>query len=213
MSKKEQLDKFVKDALTAGRTRPEIKKALAQAGWSEFETNNALDSYADIDFLPPVPKQTVQTTARDYFIYGILLTALFFTAYYLIEFIHSYIDLWFATELHNYNEKRYLRKRNWSIAILVITIPVYLWLSIKTHKETHSIVTSTLRIKQSLIYIILYISAFVFLADMSYILYTYLNGTLNNIFLYKALTIAIVNASVFLYYLREIRNITPENKP
>ena len=50
------VSQFVRDALMAGRTRPEIRDALGAAGWSNREIDEALGEFFDSDFMPPVPR-------------------------------------------------------------------------------------------------------------------------------------------------------------
>ena len=76
MRPSDELAHFVREALASGRTRPEISDALDDAGWSEKERADALDAYADTDFIPPIPRPRPYVSAKDAFLYGLLFLML-----------------------------------------------------------------------------------------------------------------------------------------
>ena len=52
----QDLEWFAREALLKGLGKPEIRKAVLQAGWTEDQARDALDGYADVAFPVPVPK-------------------------------------------------------------------------------------------------------------------------------------------------------------
>ncbi|MDP3793513.1 MAG: hypothetical protein Q8R07_02045, partial [Candidatus Uhrbacteria bacterium] len=59
------LQPFIKEALTAHIPRAKIKEQLIAAGWQEDEVKNALDAYVDSDFPIPIPKRRPYLSARE----------------------------------------------------------------------------------------------------------------------------------------------------
>ena len=56
MAVTKELSRFVRDALTLGKTRAEIAQALTNSGWTPSEVADALDAWAETTFVPPVPQ-------------------------------------------------------------------------------------------------------------------------------------------------------------
>src|SRR5512145_1175914 len=50
-SDERDLDQFVRDALARGAARPEIEKALLDAGWSAARARSALAGFAEVPFV------------------------------------------------------------------------------------------------------------------------------------------------------------------
>ena len=70
------LDIFIRDALNRGEKRERIAAALAAAGWTQKEIDNALDDYADNDLGLAVPKPRPYVSAREAFLYLVLFMLL-----------------------------------------------------------------------------------------------------------------------------------------
>ncbi|MHA7872854.1 MAG: DUF5671 domain-containing protein, partial [Hyphococcus sp.] len=62
------LEEFVRDALAAGKSKPEIAAALKAAGWTDAQVEDALAGYADGDFPVPVPRPRRYGSAREAFL-------------------------------------------------------------------------------------------------------------------------------------------------
>jgi hypothetical protein len=130
MARSDPVTPFVRDALMAGRSRAEIREALAQAGWSKREIDQGLDGFADSTFLPPVPRPQRQTTARETFVYAILYTALAVTSSYLVVLVHSVLDL----QMPDPADPPYLlgyasERARWAIAVLFVSTPIFGWMT------------------------------------------------------------------------------------
>ena len=83
MRNADHLAAFVRDALIAGRPRPEIEAALRTAGWTPAEISEAMQAWAEGTFLPPVPRPRPYVSAREAFVYGLMFVALAMTAWHL----------------------------------------------------------------------------------------------------------------------------------
>ena len=92
MAGNKELAQFVRDALSAGKSRVEIAAVLGQAGWSGQEVSDALAGWADVPFAPPVPRPQPIVTARDIFIYALMFGAFLLGAGYLVGLLHALFD-------------------------------------------------------------------------------------------------------------------------
>lgn len=206
MSSTQTVGQFVREALIAGRSRQDIKAALCEAGWSEREADEALAEFSDIDFTPPVPRPRPHFTARDTFIYALLFSALAFSAIYLINLVHALLDLWLVDAGDSgYVEVRASRIIRWAIAVLVLSVPLYLWMTRYTQRQIDQDQGHRRSlVRKWLTYIALFISALVFFVDGVYVIYSFLSGELTLRFILKAATVAFVTGAVFLFYIREV---------
>ncbi|MEJ2646339.1 MAG: hypothetical protein P8180_15760, partial [Gammaproteobacteria bacterium] len=92
MAGNEELLSFVKEAMGRGLPRSQIEAALLKAGWGEDQVRNALDAFADIEFPIPVPRPRPYLSARDAFLYLVLFTTLYISAYNLGHLIFQFIN-------------------------------------------------------------------------------------------------------------------------
>lgn len=202
MAANKQLSRFVRDALSAGKDRGEIKSALAQSGWSSNEVAEALGAWADTPFAPPIPRPQAMVSARDFFIYALTFGVLIFGAGHLISLFHALIDLMY----NGPDRYRPYGQIRWAMAVLIVTAPTYLWLTIRERGKLAadpSLYRSAIR--KWLIYITLLIAASVLLVDLVATIYALLNGDLSVQFLMKTAVIAGVAGGIFMFYLNDIR--------
>lgn len=206
MAAKRDLGDFVHDALSAGRSRNEIRAALGDGGWSVREIEGALAAYADTSFTPPVPRPTPHLSARDAFFYAVLFTALAFSASFLITLIHTLLTLWMPDARDSdWMTQQLSSQARWAIAVLVVAGPVYVWMTMRAARlaaadpgHRRSLV------RKWLTYLALFISAMVVFGDATYVIYNFLEGELTLRFVLKALTVAAVAGGIFLFYLKDV---------
>ena len=206
MQTKDPLGRFVRDALLANRSRAEISKALEDAGWLASEINAALGQYANVDFAPPVPVPRPQLTARDVFIYAVLFTALTYTAINLITLVHAILDIRMPdpTDLP-YVEQRATGRMRWAIATLIVSAPVFLWMSYYVRARVEEDARSRQSpVRKYLTYIALFVAAMTFLGDAVFLIYGFLEGTATLRFVLKAATVGVVTLAIFVFYLRDV---------
>ncbi len=201
MAANKQLSRFVRDALSDGKSRDDIEAALGQSGWSGNEVAEALDAWADIPFSPPIPRPQATVSARDFFVYALMFGVMIFGAIYLVQLVHALIDL--ALDDGGYRSSHRIR---WSMAVLIVTLPMYLWLAIgERRKLTADPSLYRSAIRKWLTYITLLISATVLLGDLIAVIYAFLNGDFTVQFFLKAAVVAVVAGGIFTFYLRDIR--------
>lgn len=205
MASSDPLARFVHEALTAGRSRGDIRSALTDAGWSENDIDKALSAYAEVAFSPPVPRPRPQLTARDVFVYAVLFTALTVTAIYLVNLVHAIVDLALPDTTDKYFETRATRSLRWAIAFLVVFSPLFVWMTVYTERQkTEAVSAQRSLVRKWLTYLALFVSALTFCGDFVYVIYHFLAGEMTLRFVLKAVTVAAVSGAVFLFYLRDV---------
>lgn len=201
MAVNKQLSRFVRDALSAGKTRAEISQALNDSGWSRSEVADALDAWAETVFAPPVPRPQATVSARDFFIYALTFGVMIFGAIYLVQLFHALIDLWLDTD--GFRSSRRIR---WAMAVLIVATPVYLWLTVRERaKLAADPALHRSAIRRWLMYVTLLLSSAVMLGDGVAVIYAFLSGDFTLQFFLKALVVGAVAGLIFLFYLSDIR--------
>ena len=196
MAGNKELALFVRDALSAGKSRVEIAAVLGQAGWSAPEVSDALAGWADVPFAPPVPRPQPIVTARDFFIYALMFGALLFGAGYLVGLLHALIDHFIepATGSATYCIR-------WAMAVLIVTLPLYLWLATRERRRLAADpALSRSAIRNWMTYVTLLFAAAVLLGDLVAVIYAFLSGDFTLQFALKALVVAGIAGGIFGYY-------------
>lgn len=202
MSSKQDLREFVRDALAAGRPRPDIETVLTTAGWSPSEIDEALSAWSETEFVPPVPRPQAVVTARDFFVYALVFGTLIFGASYLVVLLHYLVDWVIEDDLTRWRGN----SARWAIATLIVTAPVYTWLTLRERQKLASdpsLYRSTLR--KWMTYLALLVAASVLLGDLVFVIYSFLDGDFTLQFLLKSLAVAVVAGGIFLFYLADVR--------
>ena len=126
----DSLQRFVHDALAKGISRGEIEKTLRSAKWPQDEIQSALDLFADFDFPIPVPRPKLYLSAREAFIYLVLFTMLYLSAWSLGSILFQFINYSLPDPARSSHGLHFsVTGLRWSIATLLIAFPGYLFLS------------------------------------------------------------------------------------
>jgi hypothetical protein len=209
MSAPDELNDFVKTALTRGVPRPEIEMALRQAGWTIDQTRMALAGYADTDFPVPVPRPRPYLDAREAFMYLVMFSTLYWSAYHLGSLLFDIINVAFpdvATDQTAFRSYAQSAMR-WSVSSLVVAFPVFLYMSWLVARDItadpnkrHS------KVRRWLTYLTLFFASGIIIGDLITLLYNLLGGELTIRFLLKALVVAFIAGTVFWYYLTSLED-------
>ncbi len=200
MSAKKDLSIFVRDALSVGQARDEIAAALTDAGWAKAEIADALSDWADVDFPRPVPNPRSVVSARDFFVHGLTFALLLSAACYLNWLVFEVIDLIFGDHDNPHWIDRSIRN---AIAGLIVTAPLYGWLTYREEKlQAENPGRSRSVIRNWLTYLTLLIAAGVFLGDAVWTLARFLNGEMTIITTLRMATVAVISGGIFLFYRR-----------
>ena len=206
MSTTDDLSDFVKAALSRGLPRPEIEAVLRQAGWTIDQVRSAMASFADADFPIPVPRPRPYLDARDAFLYLVLFSTLYVSAYHLGSLLFDIINAAYPDAADPDNPTYARHAMRWSIASLIVSFPVFVYLSwlvgrdlaADPHKR-HS------KVRRWLTYMTLFFAAGVLVGDVISLVYSLLGGELSTRFVLKVLVVAFIAGTVFWYYLSDLR--------
>lgn len=207
MASDDGLIRFVREALSRGMTREQIEQALDRAGWQSAQIKEALRSFADIEFPVPVPRPRTHLSARDAFVYLLLFTTLYISAFNLGRLLFQFIELAFpaATDPEGY-ELMARENIRWAVASLVIAFPVFLFMSRRVSQTaSRDPIERDSGVRKWLTYLTLFIAAGVIIGDLIALVYSFLSGELTVRFLLKVLTIGLIAGAIFGYYLRDVR--------
>jgi len=203
----DELSEFVKAALARGTPRAEIDAVLRQAGWTTDQTRMALAGYAESNFPIPVPKPRPYLDAREAFVYLVLFSTLYWSAYHLGSLLFDIINVTFPDPASDASRQMpYVRNSmRWSISSLVVAFPVFLYMSWLVGRDIaadpnkrHS------RVRRWLTYMTLFFASGIIIGDVITLLYNLLGGEITIRFLLKALVVAFIAGTVFWYYLSSL---------
>ncbi len=204
------LNAFVRDALTIGQPRAEIARVLAEAGWSKEQVTLALGTYADVAFPIAVPRPRASLSAREAFLYLVLFTALYLSAFNLGTALYDLIDRALPDPaMQSYGAGASIR---WALAGLVVAFPIFLWISNYVGREVAANPAGRLSpVRRWCTYLTLFIAVTFLIGDATTLVYNVLSGELTTRFLLKALVVAAIAGSALAYYLRDLRQSERES--
>lgn len=207
MSTPDELADFVNTALARGVPREQIEAALRQAGWTTAQTRAALASFAESDFSIPVPRPRPYVDARDAFLYLVLFSTLYTSAYYLGSLLFDIINASFPDPADRAELMTHRRiSIRWSISWLIVAFPVFLYMSRLVSRDLAADPnTRNSKVRRWLTYITLFIAAGALIGDVVTLVYNGLAGELTTRFLLKVLVVALIAGTAFWYYLTDIR--------
>lgn len=198
---------FVRRALEAGASKEEIKAALDDAGWAKDVSAKALDTWADVNFVVPVPKAVPYLSARDAFFYLVTFAALYVVAYSLIFLLFIYVEMAFPLrEVGYYEVARGHDSIRGYIASLIVAFPLYYLVSAAVDRSIkRDPVKRGSRVRRWLTYMTLFITAQIFIGDMITLIWYFLNGDFTVRFALKVLIVAAIAGSILVQYYIEMR--------
>jgi hypothetical protein len=201
----QDLELFVRDALLRGCSRQSIEGALTDAGWVPEQIRSAMSGFAEVDFTVPVPRPRPYLSAREAFLYLVLFTTLYLSAYHLGNLVFELINRSFPDASMPY-ANGVSQSIRWSVASIIIAFPVFLFLSAKVDREMrHQPVKRQSGVRRWLTYLTLFVAAVVLIIDLTTLVDGLLGGELTTRFILKVLVAAVIAGTVFGYYLRDLR--------
>jgi hypothetical protein len=204
MSRREdELMQFVRESLAQGQTRPSIEAALRAAGWSPDQIASAMRAWSAVDFPLPVPSPRPYVSAREAFLYLVLYSTLFTSAYSLGDLLFSFIEMGLPDPVTPDWDLDYSIR--WAIARLVVSAPVFLFTAHRVHRMIAADPTKQgSPVRKWLTYVALFIAASIVIGDVVTLISYALGGELTLRFLLKVLTVAVIAGAIFIYYLRDL---------
>lgn len=200
----ERLVAFVGDGLRQGIPRAELTQALTQAGWADAQVKDALRQFADVGFPIPVPAPRPYLSAREAFLYLVLFTTLYITAYNLGRLLIHIIDHLLPDPTDRLIG---LAERiRWSVSALVVAFPVFGLLGYRIGRAVRADPTKRAsRVRKWLTYMTLFVAATALLCDFTLLVYNVLGGEATTRFVLKVLVVAGIAGTIFGYYMWDLR--------
>lgn len=206
MAADDELIGFVREALGRGLTRADVERILAQAGWSADQVKAALAAFAAVDSPIPVPRPRPSLSAREAFMYLLLFATLYTVVWNLGSLIFQFINLAYPDPAAFDREVIARTAIRWSISALIVTLPVFLYMSHLTGRAvTIDPNKRASPIRRWLTYLTLFIAASVLIGDVMTLVYNVLGGELTHRFVLKVLTVGVLAGTSFWYYLSDLR--------
>ena len=206
---KGELVEFTRSALAAGKGREDIADVLRRAGWAAPDIRAAIDAFADVSFPIPVPRPKPYLSAREVFVYLILFSALYGSAFSLGALLFEFINRSFPDPLDT-QRVNFIRYSNdtirWNISIILVTFPLFYFTfrAVTRELEKDPIKRASLP-RKWLTYLTLFIAGVTLVGDTAVLIYNMLGGELTVRFLLKFATIAIIAGGIFAYFLQDMR--------
>lgn len=154
------------------------------------------------------------TTAKDFFLHLGAMVALYTVVISFLNLVFTIINKAFPEITTYYGYFRSGSEISLPVATLIIVFPIFIVLSYFVQKTyTESPEKKDLPIRKWLTYITLFIAGIILAGDLVTVLYKFLDGQdLTLGFLLKALSVLLVSALVFGYYLNDIREKIPSSR-
>lgn len=150
-----------------------------------------------------------KSTARDTFLHLLSIVTLYMSATAFITLMFQYVNRFFPDAL--LPDYYYYDLSNgplrFAIATLVVVFPVYIWSAWYLQKGyTKNPELRTIGVRKWLVYLTLFVATFMIIGSLISIINSFLSGELTVRFFLKALSVLLVAALIFAYYLYDIRD-------
>ena len=201
----QDLELFARESLQRGQNRGDIENALLQAGWTKEQAKAALGAFADSAFPVPVPRPRPYLSAREAFLYLVLFSALYLSAYHLASLTFDFINRFLPDPTVRPYESPSIDSMRFSTASLIIGVPLYLFMSAKIGRDlARNPVKRLSSVRRWLTYLTLFMAASILVGDLIALVYDALGGELTLRFLLKVLAVAIISGGIFWHYLSDL---------
>lgn len=202
----DELNGFVRDALSRGTPRPAVAEALGRAGWEGHQIKGALAGFAEIDFPIPVPRPRAYLSPREAFLYLVLFSTLYVSAFNLGSLVFEFINRTFPDAAEANLQTWSTWRIRWAVSSLVVSFPVFLFVAGITRRDIRRDPRKRgSRVRRWLTYVTMFVAAGVLIGDVTSLVYHLLAGELTVRFMLKAATVFAIAGAGFGYYLTDLR--------
>ncbi len=212
----DELNRFLRDALERGIPRPEIERALLEAGWHPEQVKKALATFAEVAFPLPVPRPVPHVSAGEAFLYLVLFTALGASVFSVVELFFTLIEFVFYDPASTIpiNRDAWVPGVRWSVARAVIAFPVFLFASYWVARGLkRDPAERTSPIRRWLTYVAMFLAVTVIIGDFVTLVAYVLSGETTARFLLKVAVVAVVAGVILGYYLWDLRESESARRP
>lgn|SRR5690606_24310591 len=148
------------------------------------------------------------SAAKIMFYYLLVLVALSFTAIGLGQILFQIINASFPESTYYYDGILSQSTLRFGISSVIVAAPIYWFVTHLINKELASKeLDRGSAVRKWLTYLILFVSSVTVLGLLIGILNSFLNGEITVKFILKWLTVLVISATIFLYYLYDIRRL------
>lgn len=200
------LEKFVHAGLSQGLPRSDLELAMVNAGWTADQAKAALAAFASVEFPVPVPRPRPHLSARETFLYLVLFSALYLTAYHLGALCFEFINRAFPDPSAQPVYSIWRDQIRFSASALIVGFPLFAFMSwfIGRGLEQNPIKRLS-AVRRWLTYLTLFLAVTVLSCDLIALIYNLLGGEWTIRFLLKVATVGVIAGTVFGYYLGDLR--------
>jgi hypothetical protein len=208
MAVNQELTGFLKEGLDRGLPREQLEEVLLQAGWRPDQVRGALGRFADVEFPIPVPRPKPYLIAREAFVYLVLFSTLYISAFNLGNLLFQFINRAFPDPaldpaLALAASREAIR---WAISLLVVAFPVFVLVSWTNERAVRRDPSRRLsKVRRWLTYLTLFVAAGILVGDVTGIVYNPLGGEMTTRFVLKVLTVGTIAGAVFGHFRRDLR--------
>jgi hypothetical protein len=158
------------------------------------------------------PRNGSTSSPRDVLMHLFVMLGLYVSAGAFLALLFGLINSYLPDALNPYAS--YASSLRWSLAVLVVVFPAYVWGSWFIFKDNAlNPWKKELRIRKWLLYITIFAAASLLMGDVVSLIFNFLEGELSSKFLLKTLAVAVVGVVVLGYYLYELRRRAEEFSP
>ena len=207
MAINQELTGFLKEGLDRDLPRDQLEEVLLQAGWPPDQVRDALGRFADVKFPIPVPRPKPYLAAREAFLYLVLFSTLYVSAFNLGNLVFQFINRAFPDPALDpaFVLEASRQAIRWSISLLVVAFPVFAIVSWTNERAVRRDPNRRLsKVRRWLTYVTLFVAASILIGDVTSIVYNLLGGELTTRFMLKVLTVGAIAGSVFGYFRKDL---------
>lgn len=201
-----ELQQFVRDALSRGIPRGQIRESLAAARWRAEEIDAELDRWADGPAGLPVPRRRLSLSAREAFLHLVMFATLYTFAYNAGAVLYALIELRVPDPAFRGHGSFGLGALRGAIAGLLTAFPIYLWTS---RLVGRSLVREPEKrssgVRRWLTYLTLFIAVLTLIGNFANILTRLLAGEATARVVLQSLVVFVIAGLVFGHYLLGLR--------
>ncbi|MCC6405493.1 MAG: hypothetical protein IT405_03870 [Candidatus Yanofskybacteria bacterium] len=151
------------------------------------------------------------TTARDVFMYLLVVVTLAMSAVNVGTLLFQYVNLYIPDVTMQACSGTWCQSAiRWSLSALIVVFPVLVWVwrflqrDVAAHPEK-----ANARVRRWLLHLMLFVAGGVLIGDAVSLIYSWLQGDLTIQFLLKVLIVLYVAGTVFYYFLRALNPAHP----
>ena len=208
MANSRELYSFVKEGLDRGIAREQLEETLLEAGWQKDQVRDEMGRFADIDFPVAVPRPKPYLTAQEAFVFLVLFSSLYMSAFSLGGLVFQFINRAFPDPAIDpmYALIASQQAIRWTISLLVVAFPVFVyttWIIEKAVQRDPNRRRS--KVRRWLTYLTLFVAASILVGDVTSLVYNFLGGEMTTRFTLKVLTVGVIAGAVFGHFHRDTR--------